>query len=102
MPAEDLPVLLELLDEAVLDDEPEPPTLGLVVEAEEAVEEALLPEPELLRVPEATVLLLLLVPLPELPVAKGAEPAWVESVGMTDGVPAGEVATAGWEVMTDG
>jgi len=95
MPAEDLPVLLELLDEAVLDDEPEPPTLELELDAEVAVEEALLPLLELLRVPEATVPLVLLVPLPELPVAKGAEPAWVERVGMTDGVPAGEVATAG-------
>jgi len=81
--------------------EPEPPTSEFLVEA------PLLPAPEAPEDPEGfrePVLTVLLpeLPDPELPVARGAEPAALERVGMAVGVPAGEVATAGCEVMTDG
>ena len=98
MPAPDLEededVLLELPVVAVPVEEPaaEPVELATL----EAPEEA-----ELLREAELTVLLLPVVPLLEpvpvpVPVAMGTRVVWL------DGVPAGLVAAACWEVMTEG
>lgn len=86
--------LLELPVVTVPLDEPEPPALDAVLDAEALTLEAL-------SDPVLTVLLLAVL-LPELPVASGIVPAAVERVGITEGVPAGEVATAGWEVTTAG
>lgn len=104
MPAEDLLVdeLLELPAVAVPVEEPEPPTLEAVLDGEPA--EVALPVPlEPLSVPVLTVPLV--APLPDLPVARGTEPpepTRVARVGMLEGVPAGEVATAGWVVTAAG
>lgn len=101
IPAEDFPVeeLPELPAVAVPEEEPEPPTLVPVADEEP---EVALPVLEAFRVPVLTVPLVEL--LPDWPVAKGAEPAepttvarvaTVDGVTITDGVPAGTVATAG-------